>query len=749
VADGDGGNRAKYADYTYLGAGTIVKVAHPQVTGGLALTYGTGGTYGGFDRFGRVVDQRWQNDTPAVLDQFKYGYDRASNRIWRDVGPDMGTPPTGKDEFYIYDGLHRLIKANRGTLAGSPLTIADADAGASQAWAAWSGSQWQSRLDALGNWPMFKQDDNGGGSGDSGWELSQTRLHNKVNEIDNNDSHSDAPSGSITGGSWVLPVHDAAGNMTCAPRPGQESTANEGLLMVYDAWNRQAAVYRDANGDGTKDANDPLIQEARYDGLNRRITKIVRHVQGETVTYDRTDYYYNEGWQCLEERTGSHASLGEYPPNASGARGTVATAVKVQWLWDIRYIDAPVLRWRDADNDENHTLEETLYYCDDANMNVTALVNASGAVVERYAYDPYGKVTILDGTTGGQTEWAADADQKSDVDNEILYCGYRLDPETGLYQVRHRSYHPTLGRFVQRDPIWYANGMSLYAYVSYRPCSLRDPMGLAIAWDDTAYENVIEPSIGKAIKSGTLQTESTIQGKDFSANDCMGTKGCNVKFTFTRAMKGDYSVFGIQYSGVYVGIKVSATAACCCDMVLLIQVASPFKMEKGKKVRTGADTDDKRSRQGWENPNAPSRGWAVDSGDGESSPFYDTGNPGLAKYKQPAWMWDAPAAPSTARNEGLDIITCAICYNKTKDNKQEGRKWAGNLLACLQWGFYVNASGAVDFAPSLPAASDETPQTFVNALKRFEGIPGNESAGIEGISRETPTTIEGVWLTRH
>jgi hypothetical protein len=33
------GGRAKYADYTYLGAGTVVKVAYPAVTNGLALTY--------------------------------------------------------------------------------------------------------------------------------------------------------------------------------------------------------------------------------------------------------------------------------------------------------------------------------------------------------------------------------------------------------------------------------------------------------------------------------------------------------------------------------------------------------------------------------------------------------------------------------------------------------------------------------------------------------------------------------------
>jgi YD repeat-containing protein len=58
-------------------------------------------------------------------------------------------------------------------------------------------------------------------------------------------------------------------------------------------------------------------------------------------------------------------------------------------------------------------------------MNVTAVVDTSGNVVERYMYDPYGNVTVLDGTTGGQTDWAVDADGASDVGNEILYCGYR------------------------------------------------------------------------------------------------------------------------------------------------------------------------------------------------------------------------------------------------------------------------------------------------------------------------------------
>ncbi|MBE3096937.1 MAG: hypothetical protein IMZ44_07375 [Planctomycetes bacterium] len=39
-------------------------------------------------------------------------------------------------------------------------------------------------------------------------------------------------------------------------------------------------------------------------------------------------------------------------------------------------------------------------------------------------------------------------------------------------------YHPTLGRFVQRDPIEYADGMSLYEYVGSMPLGSRDPLGM-------------------------------------------------------------------------------------------------------------------------------------------------------------------------------------------------------------------------------------------------------------------------------
>jgi len=178
---------------------------------------------------------------------------------------------------------------------------------------------------------------------------------------------------------------------------------------------------------------------------------------------DGLEYFYNNDWQVVEIR--KDGSEDPYK----------------QYVWDIRYIDAPVLRWHDENEDGDFLdTDETLYYTNDANMNVTALVATDGDVVERYMYDPYGQVLVLNGADDADdqvSEWSEDADNTSDWDNELLFAGYRFDSETGLCHVRHRSYHPRLGRWMQRDPIGYADGMGAYEYVGSHPARGLDPSG--------------------------------------------------------------------------------------------------------------------------------------------------------------------------------------------------------------------------------------------------------------------------------
>jgi RHS repeat-associated protein len=60
---------------------------------------------------------------------------------------------------------------------------------------------------------------------------------------------------------------------------------------------------------------------------------------------------------------------------------------------------------------------------------------------------------------------------------ESIFCGYRFDVESQLYYVRNRTYSPTLGRWLQRDPIGYAGGINLYEYVGGKAVIKIDPTG--------------------------------------------------------------------------------------------------------------------------------------------------------------------------------------------------------------------------------------------------------------------------------
>jgi RHS repeat-associated protein len=69
--------------------------------------------------------------------------------------------------------------------------------------------------------------------------------------------------------------------------------------------------------------------------------------------------------------------------------------------------------------------------------------------------------------------------ESSVTSGTFRYTGARIDAETnGLYDFRARIYSPTLGRFMQTDPIGANGGINLYAYVNNDPLNATDPLGL-------------------------------------------------------------------------------------------------------------------------------------------------------------------------------------------------------------------------------------------------------------------------------
>ena len=379
--------------YDYLGLAAVVRRAHSQP--GVDLTYikqtgesngDAGDQYAGLDRFGRVVDQRWLKTSGGThTDRFGYGYDRDSNRLYRD-----NLVSTAFGELYAYDGLGQVTSFDRGTLNGTKTGLTGAAVRA---------QDWD--YDAVGNWESLTTD---GGA-------AQTRTHNRQNEV------------TAVGGA-TSPAFDADGNLT---------TDETGKQYVYDAWDRLVTV---------KNAGGTTLETLAYDGDGRRVLG--------TASGTTTDLFYSTDWQVLEEKVGSNTL--------------------VRNVWSPAYVDALVVR--DRDTDANGTLDERLWVQADANWNVTALVNGSGTVVERYAYDPFGARTVYDASytvRSGGTNYAMTGG----------FQGLRQDGPSGLLEADRRWYSPTLGRWTSLDPIRYdAGDANLYRFVGNDPAGAVDPTGL-------------------------------------------------------------------------------------------------------------------------------------------------------------------------------------------------------------------------------------------------------------------------------
>jgi len=107
-------------------------------------------------------------------------------------------------------------------------------------------------------------------------------------------------------------------------------------------------------------------------------------------------------------------------------------------------------------------------YHTDGLGSVRALTDSTGSVVQTYQTDEFGMPTLSQGTST----------------QPFGFTREQRDLEDGLAYLRARMYDPTVGRFLQRDPLKNSGaGVSewnRYSYADNTPTRITDPSGLAI-----------------------------------------------------------------------------------------------------------------------------------------------------------------------------------------------------------------------------------------------------------------------------
>ncbi len=216
-----------------------------------------------------------------------------------------------------------------------------------------------------------------------------------------------------------------------------------------------------------------------YDGQGRRISK--------TVDGTTTNHTYDSNGNLIKQADGTN---------------TLAFVYDHSGIVGVKHNNATYVYRRNAQGD------------------IIALLDNTGAVVVKYVYNAWGNHSVYN-ANGNDITYKESNENTTQYKNHIgnlnpyRYRGYYFDVETRLYFLKTRYYDFEVGRFITIDDLSYLdpetiNGLNLYAYCVNNPVMNVDPNG---TWSWKKFWKAIGAAVlVVAVVAATVVTAGAVGG---------------------------------------------------------------------------------------------------------------------------------------------------------------------------------------------------------------------------------------------